>query len=183
MLCKQGVHVNNQKIFSVDICNQCRSSLLAERMPRLALANNLYRGSLPIEFHDLTWVEEMVCAIYRATAHVTRLFNSTDPSVARVMHGNTCAHEMNVVSIASVLPRTIADINDALSVVFIGPEKFDCKNLNSIFRVRKHKIQAWLMFLKQHNRLFESIPIDMTRLSAFPDDGALPGVEERVIED
>ncbi|KAH7904302.1 hypothetical protein BJ138DRAFT_1138568 [Hygrophoropsis aurantiaca] len=152
-------------------------------MPRLALANNLYRGSLPIEFQDLTWVEEMVCALYRTTAHVTRLFKSTDPAVPKIMHGNTCAHEMNVVSTASVLPRTAADVNDALSVVFIGPEKFESQKLHSIFRVRKHKIQAWLMFLKQHNRLFQNIPIDLTRLSEFPDDGALPGVADHLIED
>jgi hypothetical protein len=65
-------------------------------MPRFALANKLYRGRLPAEFRDLTWIEERVCAIYSNTAVVTRLYQSSDPSQPTVFHGNTCAHEMNV---------------------------------------------------------------------------------------
>ena len=49
--------------------------------------------------------------------HVTRLFQSSDPSQPKVFHGNTCAHDMNVMSTASVLLRTSADINEFLSVV------------------------------------------------------------------
>ena len=44
-----------------------------------------------------------------------------------VYHGNTCAHEMNVVSTVSVVPRTIGDINSILTVVFVGQKKFDPK--------------------------------------------------------
>ena len=33
----------------------------APRVPRLSLKNRLYRGRLPDEFADLTWIEEMVC--------------------------------------------------------------------------------------------------------------------------
>jgi hypothetical protein len=70
------------------------------KIPRLALANSLYRGVLPAQFEDLTWVEETV------------------------LHGNTCAHDMNIISTASVLSRTPADINGMLSIVFVGAGKF-----------------------------------------------------------
>ena len=93
-------------------------------MPKFALANNLYQGCLPSQFNDLTGVEEMVCARYCYTAHITRLFQSHDPVLPNVLHSNMCAHEMNVVSTVAVLPRTVADINEMLSVVFIGPGKF-----------------------------------------------------------
>jgi len=108
----------------LDICKQCHSSLLKSVMPKFALANDLYRGPLPEQFSDLTWVEEMVCARFRYTAYITRLFQSSDPALPNVLHGNTCVHEMNVVSTASVLPRAPADVNNMLSVVFIGPGKF-----------------------------------------------------------
>ena len=43
-------------------------------MPRgYAPANKLYRGYLPQEFRDPTWIEEWVCAKYSNTAVVTRL--------------------------------------------------------------------------------------------------------------
>jgi len=47
--------------------------------------------------------------------------------------GNTCAHAMNVASMASVLPRTPSDMNDTLSVVFIGNQKFDPLCIYTLF--------------------------------------------------
>jgi len=118
------------------------SSLTKHKIPRFALANNLFRGMLPVQFNDLTWVEENVCAIYSVTAHFTHLFQSSDPTQPKVLHGNMYAHDMNVISTMTVfkLPRTPADINGFISVVFIGPEKFDPKKFATLFRVRKHKI-------------------------------------------
>ena len=42
---------------------------------------------------------------------------------------------MNVISTASVLPQTPADVNDMLSVVFIGPGKLKPKDLKNIFHI------------------------------------------------
>ncbi|KAF8525305.1 hypothetical protein JB92DRAFT_2635616, partial [Gautieria morchelliformis] len=102
------------------LCPDCHSSLTHEKVPRFALKNDLYSGHLPEEFMDLTWVEEMVCSLYRNTAHVMRLYDSSDPAQPRVFHGNTCAHDMNVISIADTLPRTPADLHGMISVVFVG---------------------------------------------------------------
>jgi len=168
---------------SLNACSDCHSSLSKNKMPRFALANNLYRGLLPEEFKDLTWVEEMVCAIYRNTAHVTRIFKSSDPSHPRILNGNTCAHEMNVISTASVLPRTPADINGMLSIVFVGPGKFDPKSLEYVFRVRKNKVWRFLLWLKAHNRLYSNIPLNESILDNYPDDDILPGLDDRVIYD
>jgi hypothetical protein len=150
-------------------------------VPRLALANNLYRGQLPDEFKDLTWVEEMVCSIYRNIAHITRLFNSTADDQPTVLHGNTCAHEMNVVSTARVLPRTPSDINGMLSIVFVGPGKFQPEKCGNLFRVRKDKIWCFLMWLKSHNKLYALLDFDKNLMDLFPEDGPLPGIEQRAI--
>ena len=135
----------------MQICSDCHSSLAKDRLPRLELANHLYRGKLPDEFADLTWIEEMVCAKFRNTAHITRIYQSSDPSQPKVFHGNTCAHDMNLVSTASVLPRTPADINGMLSVVFIGPGRFKPECLGPMFKIRKWKVWAFLQWLKQNN--------------------------------
>ena len=58
------------------ICPDCHSSLCHDKVPRFALANHLYWGKLPDKFKDLTWIEEMVCAMYRNTAHITQIYQS-----------------------------------------------------------------------------------------------------------
>ena len=65
MLDKKGVAHSSSMETSVTVCSECKTSLLKDEIPRYALANKLYRGELPIQFKDLTWVEEMVCALYR----------------------------------------------------------------------------------------------------------------------
>ena len=77
----------------------------------------------------------MACAIYCNTAHISRIYQSSDPSEPCVFHGNTCAHDMNVVSTATVLPRTPDDVNDMLSIVFIGPGKYKPDCLKNMFHV------------------------------------------------
>jgi len=62
MLYKPALHHLPRGNICLDICMQCHSCLSKGTMPKFALANNLYRGCLPSRFHDLTWVEEMVCA-------------------------------------------------------------------------------------------------------------------------
>jgi len=90
-------------------------------MPKFALANVLYYGQIPSHFADVTWVKEMVCACHRYTAHITQVFQSNDPSSPKVLHRNMCMHEMNTVSTTTILPWTPADMNNVLSVVFVGP--------------------------------------------------------------
>ncbi|KAF8426441.1 hypothetical protein L210DRAFT_3420646, partial [Boletus edulis BED1] len=181
MLDRQGIVQDNRKAAVIKVCSECRHALTKKKVPRCALANGLYRGELPAQFHDLTWVEEKICAIYCTTAHVTRLFQSSDPSQPKVFHGNTCAHDVNIISTASVLPRTPADVAGFLSVVFVGPRKFDPKSLGTTFRVRKSKIWAFLVWLKRHNRLYTDIPIDPDVVELYPDDGMLPGLSGRVV--
>ncbi|KAG2351140.1 hypothetical protein BDR07DRAFT_1321248, partial [Suillus spraguei] len=150
-------------------------------MPSLTLANGLFHGTLPDQFRDLTWVEEKICTIYSITAHVTCLFQLSDLLQHKVFHGNTCAHDMNVMSTVSVLPWTPADINGFLSVIFIGPEKFDPNCMGTLFCVHKQKIWSFLIWLKNHNCLYANIELDSSILDQHLVDGCLPGLHERVV--
>jgi hypothetical protein len=165
------------------VCHPCYTYLPRSSMPRFALANKLHRGRLPEEFQDLTWIEERVCAIYSNTAVITRLYQSSDPSQPTVFHGNTCAHEMNVRSTASVLPRVPSDVNDLLSVVFIGSQRFKPEYLGNMYRIRKSKVWRFLQWLKEHNRLYTEISLDRSAMELYPEDGCLPGIESRVVHD
>ncbi|KAG2108181.1 uncharacterized protein F5147DRAFT_577018, partial [Suillus discolor] len=183
MLDKSGIQFvgTTSKAGGFNICPDCRSSLFKRKIPWLALANDLYRGPLPEQFADLTWVKEKVCALYCIMAHVTHLFQSLDPTQPRVFHGNTCAHEMNTMLTATVLPRTPTDVNGFLSVVFIGPEKFDPMRMGTLFRVRRQKIWTFLIWLRYHNTLYANIPLDSSVMSLYPEDGPIPGLAEHVV--
>ena len=186
MLDKGGLVDIRPDCVKINLCGNCCTVLgntKSAKVPRFALANHLYRGDLPDYFADLTWVEEKVCAKYSLTVHVTRLFHSNDPAQPHIFHGNTCSHDMNVVSTASVLPRTPCDVNGFISVVFLGPRPVKAEELGAIFRVRKHKIWAFLLWLVNHNRLYADIVLDRDILELYPNDRPLPDVTKRVIHD
>jgi hypothetical protein len=181
MLNSAGITYNGH-VAALQICHDCYAPLQRKKMPRHAWANHLYRGVLPDEFLDMTPVEFMACSIYRSTVHVTRLYGSaSDESAPRVLHGNTCAHELNTVSTAEALPRTTADLNNLVSVVFIGPGNLRMKDLRGLFRMRRSKIAKLLTWAKSHNVEYMHLPIDEAALNAIPEDGILPGLEDRVL--
>jgi len=183
MLEKKGIRTVDDKTSLLTVCTECQAALRKSNIPRFALANKLYRGNLPIQFQDMTWVEEMACSIYRNTAHITRLYGSSDTAQPTVLHGNTCAHDMNTVSTAKVLPRTPTDINDILTIVFIGPGKLKLESLKNMFRIRKSKVWDFLLWLKNHNRLYMDIPFDENIMNMYPDDDVLPGLDLKIIQD
>ncbi|KAJ7937785.1 hypothetical protein B0H13DRAFT_1500425, partial [Mycena leptocephala] len=164
------------------ICEDCLSKLKQSELPKFALMNDLYRGRVPDEFSDLTWIEEMACCVYRTTVHVVRLFNSDNDKQPKVFHGNVCAHEMNIVNTATELPQTPQDINGSISVVFIGPKKFKADAINKLFRIRRDKV-CWLKFTAQ-NPLYVDIPLSEENLPQYSEaTTVLPGINDRIIHD
>ncbi|KAG2137456.1 uncharacterized protein EDB93DRAFT_1253709 [Suillus bovinus] len=90
---------------------------------------------------------------------------------------------MNVVSTVSVLPRTPTDVNGLLSIIFVGPGKFDPAKVGSVFHVRKQMIWQFFLWLKHHNRLYSSVTLDLDILSLYPEGDVLPGLCDCVVED
>lgn len=115
-----------------------------------------------------------------------RLHGSTKPSDPHLLTGNVCAHNTNIVSTAKILPRTPSDINDNLSVIFVGSGSFDKKNLGprSMLTVRKRKISRLLSYFAARHIQYRDCQISAKNLDMYPDgeDGdILPGLEERII--
>ncbi|KLO18885.1 hypothetical protein SCHPADRAFT_912917 [Schizopora paradoxa] len=140
-------------------CLECYKTLKRGHLPKYALNNSLYVGSMPEEFNDLTWVEEVVCSLYRPLVNITRLFCSEDKN-ARVFHGNMCAFEMNVASTASVLPWAPSDITDSLSIAFIGNSNYKKACVKRLYSIRKSKVWGFLNWLKRYNHLYSHIELD-----------------------
>ncbi|KAE9395281.1 hypothetical protein BT96DRAFT_761643, partial [Gymnopus androsaceus JB14] len=150
----------------------------------LALNNHMYRGELPADSKDITWVEEMACSLYHTTAHIARIFGSSSETNPLQMRGNTCAHPMNLFRNAASLPWTPSDLNDLINIVFVGPRKLNHKQMKKLtpYVVRKPKIAALLCFLCAHDRLYAGLPaIDQSALDLYPECNILPGLEDSIV--
>jgi hypothetical protein len=90
---------------------------------------------------------------YRIFGLNALIYQSSDSLQPKVVHENTCAHDMNVVSTASVLPRTPADIAQCCLL---------------------------LLWLRAHNHLYANIPLDEEIMNMYPEDGSVPGINEGV---
>ncbi|KAF8231265.1 hypothetical protein L208DRAFT_1152329, partial [Tricholoma matsutake] len=99
------------------------------------------------------------------------------------------AHDINVVSTASVLPRTPDHVNQMLSVVFIrgtqllSSQKPNKKLLKNMFRIRKKKVWDFFVWLKEiaKNPLYTNIILDPCNVELYPDDDTLPGLDQYVV--
>lgn len=141
----------------------------------------MFCDDLLVQFHDLTWIEEKICAIYCVTAHVTQLFQSAD-SVQLIFHENMCVHDMNVISTALILPHTLIDVNGLLSVIFVGPREFNPKILRTILYVCWSKIWAFLVWLRHHNYLYSSISLDAEIAALYTKNNILPSALDGIIK-
>ncbi|KAJ3770177.1 hypothetical protein FB446DRAFT_808964, partial [Lentinula raphanica] len=185
LLQPEGIRTIDMQCSEVEIylCHECKGALSKNKLPRLSLNNHMFRGELPEDLQDVTWIEEMACAIYRTTAHVTRLYSSTSAADPLQMHGNACAHPLDVVTHANSLPWMPADINNILSVIFVGPRKLTKTEINKLpqFLVRAPVIRRLFEYLHIHNRLYIDMPLNEEALAAYPEHGILPGLDERFV--
>lgn len=52
-----------------------------------------------------------------------------------------------------------------------------------MYRIRKYKVWKFLLWLKQHNKLYRDIWLDEETMNLYPDDGYLPDIEHSIIHD
>ncbi|KAJ3930947.1 MAG: hypothetical protein NXY57DRAFT_869326, partial [Lentinula lateritia] len=167
-------------------CRECFNAMHRMAMPCLALNNYLYRGELVENIENISWVEEMACAIYRTTAHVARIYGSSSSGDPLQLHGNVCAHPLDICSIAKRLPWSPVDLNDLITIVFVGKAKLnedDIKKLKPYF-VRRNVIRLLLSDLCRRNRLYAGLyMLDNSMLELYPENDLLPGLQDRIVYD
>ena len=91
-------------------------------------------------------------------------------------------HQIHVVPTATVLPCTPDDIDDMLSIIFIGPGKYKPDCLKNMFHVCKSKTWNFLVWLKNvvNNPLYQGITLDQRHVEIYPDSDVLPGIDKCV---
>jgi len=114
------------------LCEPCLGSLLAGRMPALAIANRLFLGDVPAELKDLTLVEESMIGLCRARAIIVRLkggllgtfqdehSTSSAANLQRALRGHIIVHPQRPDVVSELLPPSIEDIVAPICVVYMG---------------------------------------------------------------
>ena len=100
------------------VCEGCRATIRKNKVPRLALANNLWIGKVPEALKNLRYVEKILVAKVRHTCAYVKV-----ASGMRKMKANVVAFESPVPKIYAVLPPPREDIEEVLAILFTGPSK------------------------------------------------------------
>ena len=100
------------------VCDGCRGDIWRGKVPRLALANNLWIGKVPEVLKNLRYVEKILVARVRHTCAYVKV-----ASGMRKMKANVVAFESPTPKIYTVLPPPRDDMDDVLAILFTGPSK------------------------------------------------------------
>ena len=148
------------------ICNDCRSSLRKNKVPRFALAKGLWLGNVPEVLSSLRFVERMLVARVRHNSCCVRI-----ASGMRKMKANAIAFQSPIPVIFNILPPAKDDIAEVLAIMFTGP----CKPTPADFKrtpflVRRNHVRNALEWLKLNHSDYADIVISDKNLDEYPED-------------
>lgn len=162
------------------ICDVCLKTLKAGVRPKLALANNMWIGSVPDELCNLTVPEQMLIALHYPKAFVYKLFTRDgvirDPELLqRGMSGNVTVYPIELKDIVgmlegNLLPRRPELLASVIAICFVGLGRLPKRWLKGTFRVRRGVVHTALRWLKQNNPLYRDMEISEERLLLLPEN-------------
>jgi uncharacterized protein DUF6570/helitron helicase-like protein/PIF1-like helicase len=152
------------------ICDTCRKSIRNGKVPRLALANNLWIGKVPDQLKKLRFVEKILIARVRHTCAYVKV-----ASGMRKMKANVVAFESPIPKIYSVLPPPREDLDEVLAILFTGPSKPTSEDFSRTpFLVRRNAVIAALEWLKLNHADYAKIEISRKNMDQY--DEVMPPV-------
>ena len=148
------------------ICEPCRRDVRKGKVPRLALANNLWLGKVPDELKNLRFVEKILIARVRHTCAYVKV-----ASGMRKMKANVVAFESPIPKIYSVLPPPREDLDEVLAILFTGPSKPTSEDFSRTpFLVRRNAVIAALEWLKLNHADYANIKISQEYMDQYHED-------------
>ncbi|KAH7924255.1 hypothetical protein BV22DRAFT_1047590 [Leucogyrophana mollusca] len=162
------------------VCFECHRSLAADKLPKFALANNLWIGKIPHELAVLTLPEELLISRHFPRCYIVKLYprngcSGNPDHLQRGMVGNVSLYDMNVDAVArmlegQLLPQPVEILASVLAVTYVGTKKLPKNWLKSTFRVRRRIVYEALIWLKTYNPVFADIHISEDLINRLPED-------------
>ena len=158
------------------ICDDCRKSIRKGKVPRLALANNLWIGEVPNVLSDLNYIEKLLVARIRHN----RCFVKVASSGQRKMVAHVIAFESPIPKVYHALPPPVEDMDDVLAILFTGPLKPTAQDLSRIpLLVRRNRVAKALEWLKLNHVDYKDLDISYENLNRYPEDTPPVSIEYR----
>ncbi|KAJ2990872.1 hypothetical protein HDV02_004116, partial [Globomyces sp. JEL0801] len=151
LLSKKGILDNNKVV----ICNVCRTNILDDKMPKLAIANGLYIGEVPSDFTQLNEMEIAMCSkvqlIHWIITHWT--------GYTRYKKSSTYGCLATPSTPINLLPRNI-QLNNEFNVTLCTPNtNINSQQLKPFINVSQSKYHHFCQFLKQNHPDYQNIEI------------------------
>jgi len=160
------------------VCLECLMNLKKNRLPRQALANNMWVGEVPFELAVLTLPERVLIARNFPAAHIVKLFPLSKgvPSTNCALRGNVSTYRLDMDEIAdmvqgNIMPNPSQILASTIGVTIIGPKNVRERTMPGFLWVRRHRVRAALSWLQNNNPLYTDIIISDERLQAIARDG------------
>jgi hypothetical protein len=149
------------------ICSECASSLEKGKIPRYALANNLWIGDIPHELQGLSFAETMMIARIRHNKCLVRVSSGWSK-----MTSNVIMYSNPTVKVYHALPPPKEELDDVLAFIFTGPaQPTDEDFKRSPMLVRRQKVLKALEWLKLNHRDYADLQISRQNLASYPLEG------------
>jgi PIF1-like helicase/Helitron helicase-like domain at N-terminus len=148
------------------VCDDCRQQLRKGKVPRYALANGLWLGTVPQELSCLSFVERLLIARVRINSCFVRVASSG----LRKMASHVIAFETPMPKIYQRLPPPMEDLDEVLAVLFTGP----CKPTEKEYQrtpllVRRKQVASALEWLKLNHTDYVDLDIAYDELARYPE--------------
>jgi hypothetical protein len=146
-------------------CVSCRATIRKNKVPRLALTNNLWIGEVPEALKNLRYVEKILVAKVRRTCAYVKV-----ASGMRKMKANVVAFESpaSVPKIYAILPPPREDIEEVLAILFTGPSKPTPEDFaRTPFLVRQNAVINALEWLKLNHADYADIEISIENVAQY----------------
>ncbi|KAF8526377.1 hypothetical protein JB92DRAFT_2826579 [Gautieria morchelliformis] len=156
-------------------------ALVKNKVPSLALANQMWIGRVPLQLRQLTIPKQMLVAFHYPRCFVFKLFPKNgspgDPdTLQRGLAGNVTTYALNMPDIVRMLegdlmPRPAQILASVIAVTFIGVGTVPKCWLSNTFRVFRAAVLEALLWLRANNAMYHDVAISEDRLQSLPVDG------------
>ncbi|TFK62988.1 hypothetical protein BDN72DRAFT_725713, partial [Pluteus cervinus] len=148
------------------VCNECREFLRRDKVPRNALANGLWLGSVPEELAILRYAERLLVSRVRLNNCIFRI-----SSGFYKMRGHVIAFESPIPKIYNKLPPPVEDLDEVLAILFTGPELPTTADFQRTpLLIRRKVVKKALEWLKLNHKDYHDLTIDYKILQDYPEN-------------
>ncbi|KAJ3845776.1 hypothetical protein EV368DRAFT_53580, partial [Lentinula lateritia] len=148
------------------VCNQCRSCIRNNQIPKFALAQGLWLGAVPLVLKNLRYMERLLIARVRYSCCFIRISSGRTK-----MKANVIAFESPTPKLYNILPPPREDIDEVAAVLFTGPAKPTVDDLKRTpLLVRPKEMKLALKWLILNHADYDDVQISEENLSSYKEN-------------